>query len=117
MSQETGVIIALCLLIIFLLWRQSRHLHALKQQEQNEKVIQALQAYPVHQYTMSHMLERSLAIIFSTQLFSLIPQGAIFLLQDGALNLSAHRGLSDKHENTLSTCLCGIAAETERFQS
>ena len=62
------------------------------------------------------MLERSLAIIFSTPLFSLIPQGAIFLLQDGALNLSAHRGLSDKQENTLSTCLCGIAAETDRFQ-
>ena len=121
MSLEIGLIITLVLLIIFLLWQQSRHLQALKQREQNEKVIQALQAYPVHQYTMPHMLERSLAIIFSTPLFNLIPQGAIFLLQDGTLKLSTHRGLTGKFENTspeitLSSCLCGITAETDRFQ-
>lgn len=82
MDIKIGLITSLCTLIIFLFVKLSKQQERLKQCEQNEKIIQLLQAYPVHQYSMPHMLERSLAMVFSMPELNLLPKGAIFLLQD-----------------------------------
>ena len=97
MYQEQGLIIFLCVLIIFLLWRQTIFQHRQTIREQHDKVILALLSYPVHQYTMAHMLERCLAIIFSVPQSIFLPKGAIFLLQNDVPNLAAQRGLTDNH--------------------
>jgi len=107
--------------MVFLLWKLSRQVYALNQQQQNEKITHSLQAYPVHKYTMAHMLERSLAIIFSTPQLSFAPKGVVFLMQDETLTFSAQRGsidtLSNKdQELELNEYLGGIATETDRFR-
>ena len=62
---------------------------------QNEKIIQLLLAYPVHQYTMQHMLERCLVMIFSSPQLNLLPLGAFYLQSQGTFSLTAHRGIND----------------------
>jgi len=122
MHLLVGLITALCCLIFFLLWKQSRQVHEIKQQEQREKIIQLLQAYPVDQYTMPHMLERSLAIMLSMPQSGFLAKGVIFLMQDGVLGFSAQRGLdidssTDNKQATLNDYLSRINTETDRFQS
>ncbi len=114
---EIGVIIFLCLLIVLLLWQQEKQLRQQTTRDQNEKIIQALQAYPVHQYTMAHMLERCLVIIFSAPQMNLLPKGAVFLLQDEKLSLLAKRGFTGAHDDKhLDDYLCDRADRSDKFQ-
>jgi len=121
MTSDKALVIFLCLLIIFLLWHQSKQLRELKQREQYEKLIQLLQAYPVHQYTMSHMLERSLAIIFSPSTSILLPKAVVFLMQNEKPCFAAQRGLIDSlPENDpqaiLYKDLLAVSPDIERFK-
>ncbi len=104
MILEVKIIFFLCLLIVFLLGKQQWRMRQQKHQQQNEKMLQALSAYPVYQYTIGHMLERCLAIIFAAPQLSLLPKGAIYLHQKDKLNLIAHRGLpvcNRKHQKVV----------------
>ncbi|GEM_PF-2961642 len=121
MSWEMGLVFVIILLSICLLRQHSEHVKVLQQQQNNEKLNQLLQAYPVHQYTMPHMLERSLAMIFSNPQYNLIAKGAVFLLEDDKLCFSAQRGLVEnidgtKDEVSLSQCLCNMSVKADRFQ-
>jgi len=121
MFWDKGVLFFLCLVIFFLLRQQSIQRTVLTKREQNEKLIQLLQAYPVHQYTMTHMLERSLAMIFSTPQLNLMPKGAVFLMDEGNLGFSAQRGLTDlleidSQQTFFNACLGGMNVDIDRFQ-
>ena len=121
MSLEYCVIFAFCLLIILLIKQHLAHIRIQLQQQKNEKLIQLLQACPVHEYTMPHMLERSLAMLFALPQFNLIPKGAVFLLVDKKLTLSAQRGLTElindfQKELSINSCLCNVIVETDQFQ-
>lgn len=121
MSLESGLIFALCSLIIMLVRQHTVHIKIQQRKQQNEKLIQLLQAYPVHQYSMPHMLERSLAMVFASEQYNLIPKGAIFLLADNKLTLSAQRGLTELFDNLqqdfpICSCLSNRWVETDRFQ-
>jgi len=64
------------------------------------------------------MLERSLAMIFSSSQLNLIPKGAIFLLQNEKWDLSAQRGLTAviDHEVCIHHYVCNTKVEPDRFQ-
>lgn len=95
MSLETGFIIFLCLIIVFLLQQHYQQEKIRKNLAKNEKIIQLLLAYPVHQYTVQHMLERCLVMIFSSPQLNLLPLGAFYLHSEGNFSLAAHRGIND----------------------
>ncbi len=94
MILGTELFFAFFILIILLFLKLLEQKKDLKKHDQNSKVIQLLQAYPVHRYSIDHMLERSLAIIFSHLQLSAVPKGAVFLLHNGQLSFSAERGLN-----------------------
>jgi len=95
MPLEIGFIIFLCLIIVFLFQQRYQQEKIRKSLAQNEKIIQLLLAYPVHQYTMKHMLERCLVMIFSSPQLNLLPLGAFYLQSQGSFSLTAHRGIND----------------------
>jgi len=95
MALDISIILFLCLIIIFLLQQRYQQKETGKNLTQNEKIIQLLLAYPVHQYTMQHMLERCLVMIFSSPQLNLLPLGAFYLQSHGTFSLTAHRGIND----------------------
>lgn len=95
MPLEISFILFLCMLIVFLLIQRYQQQKTSKNLAQNEKLIQLLLAYPVHQYTMQHMLERCLVMIFSSPQLNLLPLGAFYLQDQGTFSLTAHRGIND----------------------
>jgi len=106
--------------ISYLLWRQYKSNKQHNNKEQVSKVLLALLSYPVHQYPMVHMLERSLGILFAVPNLSLAKQGAVYLLENNKLTLSGHRGLNKDqlaHYSQLPEvqCLCATKLFNQGF--
>ncbi|NOQ36008.1 MAG: EAL domain-containing protein [Methylococcaceae bacterium] len=121
MQQETITSLFLSILIVLLLWWQRIYSQKYNKQQLHDKIIMSLLAYPVHHYSMAHMLERCLAIIFSTSGRGYLPKGAIFLQENSVLKLIAQRGLFDTlvENNTLilrNNSVFGDSFDASQFQ-
>jgi len=94
MSLEIGLILCLCFMVALLLQqRRQQRIHT-RTTQQNERFLLLLQSYPVHEYTLSHMLERCLVMLFAApQLHLLAQQGVCFIQEHGKLKLEAQRGI------------------------
>ncbi|MGR9014435.1 MAG: EAL domain-containing protein [Gammaproteobacteria bacterium] len=109
MHSETGLILLLCAVIVFMR-QQAKNISRQKTREQHDKIILSLLDYPVHQHSMTHLLERSLAIIFSAPQLASLPKGRIFLQQNNTLSFAAQWGLNNAHTDN---CFCETADSLE----
>lgn len=101
MPINSAIILLLCSLVLLLLYQRQKQLTIDKRNKQTKKIIQLLQAYPVHEYTMPHMLERCLVMLFSAPQSHFLAAGAFFIYKDNQLSLNAQRGfnsLSESHQ-------------------
>ena len=92
MPINIAIIVFLCSLVLLLLYQRQKLLSINKHNNQTKKIVQLLQAYPVHEYTMPHMLERCLVMLFSAPKLDFLAAGVFFIYKDKQLNLSAQRG-------------------------
>jgi len=93
------MIVFLCSLVLLLLYQRHKQVTIDKRNQQTKKIVQLLQAYPVHEYTMPHMLERCLVMLFSAPQLHFLAAGAFFIYKDNQLSLSAQRGFGSLPES------------------
>lgn len=115
-----AIISLLSCAIAYILWQQHKDNQQHFTKEQNHKVLLALLAYPVHQYPLTHLLERCIAILFSVEHLALAQKGAIFLVQNNQLSFTTHRGLDNDaiiHCSTIDfeQCQCGTSAQLKQL--
>jgi len=108
MPIDIAIILFLCSLVLLLLFQRQKQLTIDQRNKQTKKIVQLLQAYPVHEYTMPHMLERCLVMLFSAPQLNFLAAGAFFIYKDNQLSLVAQRGfnsLSESHQAKWLVCL------------
>ena len=120
MHSETGLLLLLCTVIVFTR-QQAKNIRRQKIREQHDKIIMSLLAYPVHQHSMTHLLERCLTIIFSAPQLAQLSKGRIFLRQNNTLRFAAQTGFNNPHTDDCQLmppddCLCGTSADSFNFR-
>jgi len=118
MSIEIGLILCLSFIIAFLLLQRRQQKIKELSTQHNVRFLQLLQSYPVHEYTLSHMLERCLVMLFSAPQMNVLPRGVFFIKEHGQLNLVAQRGLNPSltQSSDLYAYLEQLASSTESEQ-
>jgi len=87
---------------------------------QNQKIINTLLQMTLESTPLHKKLDRALDVILSTPWLSILPKGAIFLVDEGNLKMVVHRNLEKDLQTACAivkpgVCLCGKAGKKKEL--